>query len=187
MGEWRSKKIFVSFLFSFSFLLFFCCCCCFLRSFSLPRTQGSWQDFNPEWMDGGEDPSYCCNHQFWNGSRQSKRQVCKAVLCTTRAWNLSSGKRKPRSLCYLIHLTKMPDEHLLNPTKTELEVFFILEAAKTNLEGFCREIKNKAPELLFASHHQSQENGRNACFLPHPSGFQKEPSQCNHSCPFHFT
>lgn len=50
---------------------------CFLSSFSISRAQGSWQDFSPEWMDGGEDPSYCCNHQFWNGSRQSKCQVCE--------------------------------------------------------------------------------------------------------------
>lgn len=68
MGEWRRN-----------FIYFFSCC--FLPFFSLPRTQGSWQDFNPEWVDGGEDPCYCCNHQFWNGSRQSQRQVCEAECC----------------------------------------------------------------------------------------------------------
>lgn len=78
----------------------------------------------------------------------------------------------------------MPHEHLLNPQKQSWRVF-ILELAKTNLEGFYKEIKNKPPELLFASHLTNQEDWMNAFLFYHTlQGFKRSHLDAATAVPF---
>lgn len=135
MGERRRKKIPLPF------------CCCFLLSFSLPGLKAADRtSVQNEWMEE-KIPVIVATISFGMG-------VDKANVRCVRLSVVHHQKGKPQSPCSLSHLTQMPDKHLLNPTNQSWR-YFILEAGKTNLEGLCKEIKTKAPELPFGSHLQT--------------------------------